>query len=49
MSESRARDWQLYISDMAAFADNVLQYTAGPNPSLWQTEKLSMQPCATSN
>jgi len=29
MSEAPVREWQFYISDMIAFADNVISYTEG--------------------
>jgi len=29
MSDARGRNWSLYVSDMASFAENVVRYTAG--------------------
>jgi uncharacterized protein with HEPN domain len=39
MSNARGRDWSLYVSDMAIFAENVLQYTAGMTQSQFVADR----------
>ena len=39
MSDARGCDWSLYASDMAIFAENVLQYTAGMTQSQFVADR----------